>query len=355
MSRARQQAIVRLTLLVAASVGLFLLTRGAAAHVRTQGRADAAAWMVRGGEAARAGRTADAVAAYRRAVAHDRRNRDYTLALAAALARDAQPAAAERVLLAARVDAPEDSAINQALARLAADRGDVATAARYYRNALYAPWPSSEGPRAVRRELIELLLARDRPGDALPEILAAAAVLPDTVAARLELAGWLVEAGEPARARDEFLRVLRIEPRNQQAHQGAGLAAFALGDYAAAARHLRDAPAGSAAAHVQEVAALIVASDPLGPRLRAAERRRRLAAALDAAAARLRGCPDAALGSEHERFTRELPPRPDEERLAAGLALIGRIQAHARACGGAPSAADEALAAIVRLHADATP
>jgi thioredoxin-like negative regulator of GroEL len=59
--------------------------------------------------------------------------------------------------------APQDAAVNLALARVAARRGSVEDATRYYHNAMYGVWPSEPDANRnrARVELIKFLLEKN--------------------------------------------------------------------------------------------------------------------------------------------------------------------------------------------------
>ena len=213
--------------------------------------------------------------------------------------------------------------------------------------------------RAVRLELIRLLLAHDDRSRALAELLAAAADSPNDVVSAIELGGLLSQAGDDRRAADQFARALRLDSRNVDALVGAGTAAFHLGRYMDARRYLRTAAAqkdgGDGAGDLLEVADLIVAGDPLGPRLGSAERQHRLVEALEAVKRRLNACSPSdeiqMIAQEVEIFAAHLRPRDrgDADVLDAGLALVDRAEQAASRCGEA-SPLDRALVLIARLH-----
>jgi tetratricopeptide (TPR) repeat protein len=343
---------IRLVALILLTAALFAATLTLARQVRARTLRDAAIWAGRGAAAMSAGRMEEAAEAYRRAVASSRENRSYVLGLSLALTRANLPDAAERALLSARASSPEDPSFNLELARLAALRGDTDTAVRYYRNALYAPWPSADGPRRIRGELIELLLASGEERRALPEVLAATTDLPDTVEDRFRVAGWFARTGEHRRALDQFERVLAAEPDNAQALEGAGFAAYALGDYARAARYLARAPASDAAARARDVSELVLAMDPLAPRIASTERRRRLVAAAQHVAARLAACaPDSPRIREIDALTRRLARRPDLDDITTGFEMVSAAHREIRAsCDGADGPRDEALRLIASRH-----
>lgn len=353
---APRSTALRLGVLAALAVAAFSCTLLVARHVHTRSIEDAAEWHRRGTAALRTGDVDAAVTAYRRAVLHTRGERSYVLALASALTRAGQPEAAERAVLAARTAAPEDPAINLALARLAAARGDTDTAVRYFRNALYAPWSTAAGPRDVRRELIEYLLDRGEPRRALPEILGAIASMEPTVPQHLQAADWLGRTGEFGRALEHYTAALRLDPKNTDALEGAGRTAFELGDHAAAVRYLRRVPGSRAAARNLEVAELVLALDPLSPRLGALERRRRLLGLLDRVHERLGACaPADSRLSDLEQWRQRLPRRVDPDEAAGTLEqLVPVVETIRRDCRP-PLPLDEALRRLLPPAAESRP
>ena len=237
-----RREIFQIAALIIVALVAFFATRAVAAHSRRTSIADAAEWYAAERELA-AGNSGAAVDAFQRATSKNRGERAYRLALAHALELGGDAPAAERTLLALRESAPEDSEVNLELGRLAASRTDLDDALRYYRNALYAPSAAADARtrRAVRLELIRLLLAHDDRSRALAELLAAAADSPNDVASAIELGRLLGQAGDDRRAADQFARALRLDSRNVDALIGAGTAAFHLGRYMDARRYLRAA------------------------------------------------------------------------------------------------------------------
>ena len=262
-ARLLRRQIFQLSALILIVVTAFFATRALAASNRSMRLADGAEWYARGQRQMAHGDIPRAVDAFRRATVASRTDTRYVLALARALALDGQNDAARRALLTLRETAPEDVGINLALARLAADGGDVTTASRYYHNALYAPWRDDQAAarRAVRIELVDVLLAHERVAPALSELLVLSANLPDDPALQREVARRFAAAGDLRHALDEFERALRTMPDDAGALAGAGQAALALGDYARARRYLdrkRQLPRAHASIEV-----LIIADGPL--------------------------------------------------------------------------------------------
>jgi tetratricopeptide (TPR) repeat protein len=280
LSRYIHREIIVLVILTAVAVAAFLTTKASASAALRLRQRDAAAWHARGQADLGAGRVDEALDALGRARALDRDRADYSLSFAAALVEAGQPDAARQVLLGLREAHPEDPDVNLGLAQIEAAHGLPADAVRFYQSTLYGEWTGDrlDERRRVRSALVRYLLAHGMRNRATAHLLLLEADLPSDVPHQLEVAALLLEAGEPRRALAHFTAVLEKEPANVGAVAGAGFASFALGDYAAARRYFALAPASvDGVAEKRELSERVIALDPLQPRLRAAERRRRLA------------------------------------------------------------------------------
>jgi len=349
--------IVKLVALIAITSAAFVGTRALANRTIAVGLEDAAEWHERGHDALNDGEVGPAIEAFRRAVAKDRENKAYGVSLADALAIDGQSVQAERILLALRENEPEDPGINLDLARLAANRSDVPTALRYYQSALYAPPEDEDVPRQIRLELIRFLLQHDQKERALSELIAAVDDLGEETWRRVLVANLLLEAGDPPRALEQFEAVLADERDNRDASAGAGRAAFELGDYAATVRHLEAGGDAPELADMRETARLVLARDPLAPRIGASERRRRLADNFAHVSMRLEACvpegspppPEiAGLAQDIGELERQVARTPgDPDLVEDGVALAHRAELLLGArCGGTSDPLDRALVLI---------
>jgi len=366
LRQVRQELFKLIGLVVLASAA-FAGTRAFAAHSRATRAADGEAWFRLGQDELARDRVPGAIDAFRRALAKVKDSREYSLALARALEQSGDADAAERALLALRESAPEDGDINLELARIAARRGDMTTALRYYRNALYAPSAAADENlrRGLRLELIDFLLARGERGRALSELLAAANDSPNDVPSAVRLGRLFAQAGDYRRARDQYRRALQIDARQPDALVGAGTAAFQLGDYAEARRDLAAAPSDDpAVAVMRDVATHVLSDDPLGVRLGSSERYRRLVADVMTVSNRLHTCliqaapSDAVMAavSAVDAFAATLRRRRvDPDLVDDGLSVVFKGEQAVPASCGDPSPADRALVLIARLHgADGT-
>lgn len=355
---------VQLAALIAIAVAGFFATRLVAAGNRTVAARDAEAWFQRGRTAMAAGRVDDAIAALRRAVSRKRGSREYALELARALALRGDAAGARQQLLGLRETAPEDPVVNVELARIAAEHGDTLEARRFYYNALYAPWApeQAEERRRIRMELIRVLVDSGDQKRALSELVAASVDLPPDAPHQTQIAELFAGVGDQARALTHFQQALATAPDNAPALAGAGMAAFSLGDYALARRYFQRAPdTAGPIADRREVVDLVLTGDPLAPRLGAAERRRRVTAAIVRADQRLAQCtvppPDqssdeaAALRAQLASFQPRVSRGPiDQDTAEDALDLTFRIETYAGARCAPAAPVDRALTLIAARH-----
>jgi Flp pilus assembly protein TadD len=356
--------IYQLVLLAIVAIAAFVLTRAVAASNRGMSLRDAAEWYRRGESANATGDLDAAVDAFRRATVKNRNNKPYELALAGALMRKHDDDGARSVLLALRETAPEDPDVNLELARLAAGSHDVTGALRFYHNALYAPWPSEQADarRQVRFELIAFLLTHDQSPRAISELLAVSTDLPDDVGLRLQTARLFAQVGDAGHALDQFQQALRLAPGNSEALGGAGLSAFALGNYGLARSYLHQVADGPQdVVTTREVVDAVLSNDPLANRLGATERRRRLAANFTYAQDRLASCLEQygalptgdgpALLSEVQAFEPRLMPSVlEQDVVEMGADLVDRIERLVVQRCGMPTTLDRALVLIGRQH-----
>jgi predicted Zn-dependent protease len=241
----------------------------------------------------------DAIAAFRAALTCDPTNSQYQLSLARALRDSNDPRLldeAESYLLALWQRTPQDASINLALARVAAHRGSIEDATRYYHNAMYGVWNSDPDVNRskARIELIQFLLKENAPAQAESELMALAPALPPDPAAHLRAAQLFAQAQDYSRALAEYREVLRLDPANLSALIGAGQAAYRSGDYATAQRYLQAAvnanPQDADSRQLLATADLIRRTNPFHSHIADAERNRRIIAAFAQAEERLTEC-----------------------------------------------------------------
>jgi tetratricopeptide (TPR) repeat protein len=246
-----------------------------------------------------ANRYDDAIDAFRAALTCDPTNSQYQLSLARALRDSNDPRRldeAESYLIALWQRAPQDAAVNLALARLAARRGSIEDATRYYHNAMYGAWTSSPDANRskARVELIQFLLKRGAPDKAESELMALATALPPAPDEHLQAAQLFAQARDYAGELAQYEEVLRLDPANFAALAGAGQAAYREGNYTTALRYLQEAvstnPRDEDSRQLLTTTELILRNDPFVGHISDVERNRRIAAAFAQAEKRLDEC-----------------------------------------------------------------
>lgn len=243
-----------------------------------------------------AGHSDRAVEELRAALTCDRGNPQYQLGLGRALRDTGRLDEAESYLESLWQRSPEDGTINLALARVAARRGSVDEALRYYHNAMYGVWNSDPDAnrRKARVELIEFLLQKNARAQVQAEVVALAASWPSDSGLHLQAAQFLAQAQDYPNALTEYERVLSFDRGNPAALAGAGQAAYRAGHYRTAQRYLQEAvtasPQDSSSRNILASANLILETDPFVRRISDAERNRRISAAFAIAGERLTSC-----------------------------------------------------------------
>ena len=324
-SRFVHREIIVLIILCGAAIAGFLVTKAAATSAHAQRLSDAATWHARGTAALAEGRLDDALTALGRARALDRDRDAHHLSFATALAEAGQLDAAQQVLLGLRETRPENPDVNLGLAELAAASGSAEAAVQYYQRALYGEWtPARLDDRArVRVSLIEYQLATGMRSQAAAQLLLLAADLPSDAPRQMQAARLFLAAGEPEHALDHYQRVLESEPDHAAALAGAGDAAFEIGDFAAARGYYDRVPDGDAEVEAKlELVRVVLANDPLQPRLSNAERRRRLAAGHVRAQLLIQACRVHLAGTSAQE--------EQLDALASELAALGTVLAARR-------------------------
>ena len=193
-------------------------------------------WSGRGKAALDAGKPGEAMVALRTALSYAPGTRSYELLLAQALADSGHTDEASNYFMNLWVAQPGDGFINLELARLSAKRNDPANAIKYYRASVYGTW---EGDGVVRRREVRLELARyliehKYMSAARIELLIAAGNSPSDPGLNATLADLLVQTGDIADGFSYYKKALEADPKKKEALEGAGRAAYALGNFAEA-------------------------------------------------------------------------------------------------------------------------
>jgi tetratricopeptide (TPR) repeat protein len=323
-----------------------------------------------------AGKLNAVVEEFRAALISDPTNSDYQLSLGRALRDTGDPKRldeAESYLLALWQRNPQDGTINLALGRVAARRGYIEDALRYYHNAMYGVWASDADAnrRKARLELIDFLLQKGARAEAQSELLALAAGLPPDPALQLKTAQLFAQAQDYRDALAQYEQALKLDRNNIAALADAGGAAYHAGHYRTAQRYLQAAgkasPQDTGVRELLESANLILQTDPFVRRISDAERNRRITDAFKKAEERLKACAAvkginltdsanstkplatlAAQASTLEPNLRRLRSAEESDLPDTIMDLVFQIEQQTAAICGEPQGTDEALLLISR-------
>jgi tetratricopeptide (TPR) repeat protein len=351
--------LLQLVVLLLAALGLYAATGTLEQWRDRLATADEQAWFSRGEVAAARHDPAAAIAAFKRGGAGARGSRDRAIALARALVANHQPDDARELLMARRLDAPEDTAINLELARIAVQRNDVTEAIRFFNDVLYAPPAEGDDPAhpQLRLELATFLVEHRQPARAVSELMVAAE-RPLSPAERLAVGRLFEQAGELEKALAQYAEVRRAVPGDAQATFGAARVLAALQRYRQAQplfHAVRDRD--PAARDQSEVVDQVLALDPLATGLSRAAREARLRAIGGRLHERLSACAVAAdLSAERDArraaIEAQWPARPARRSggIAAAAAALDNVQRWLDAHCPATPPVDRALTLIADAH-----
>ena len=373
----REETFLGLTLLFL--LILFAATGFAAKFYHAKEQALGQEWFSRGETELEAGHAQAALEDFRTALAYSRENESYRLRLAQALVAAGQLQEGRTYLLSLWEREPGNGTINLELAHLAVREGSEPDALRYFNNAIYGEWSTEPvvRRRQTRLELAEYLLDAGDKTRAQSELLALAADSPGDAQLQAQVGSLLFRTGANDQALNLFQQALREDPRLEAALAGAGEAFFEMNDFGAAERYLSRAvaenPHLTRAASLLEVSRLVLSIDPMQRGLSSQDRAQRTLQAFVQVLTRLQGCAtvrgvdlDAPAGETdlHELHSQalELEPRMREERLrrdpelaATAVDLVFEIEkTTARDCGE-PHGLDLALLLLARAQGGSRP
>jgi tetratricopeptide (TPR) repeat protein len=321
-----RSAIVVLVLLTAGAMVGFALVGHLVSRYNANQQARGRKLYAQGIADLNSGNADRALEDFRAALTSDPNNSQYQLTLGRALRDTGRLDEAQSYLESLWQRAPESGTINLALARVAARRGSIVDALRYYHNAIYGIWPSDAdvNRRNAQIELIEFLLQKSDLAQARSELLALAASLPHDSGLELRTAELMVQAQDYDDALAEYERVLRSDRGNAAALAGAGETAYRAGRYRTAQRYLQSAVnANPHDSNLRDLLAStneVLQTNPFAHRISDAERNRRLAAAFDDAGQRLMSCAQQRgidLGTVNPPGSSLSPPASQASPLAA--------------------------------------
>jgi tetratricopeptide (TPR) repeat protein len=311
-----------------------------------------------------------AVTDFRAALLYSPDEYSYQLNLAEALIGEGHTGQASAYLINLWEREPENGVVNLELARIAAQRGATDSAIRYYHNAVYAVWPSSQERKRLdaRLDLIELLLRIGAKEQAQSELIALAENAEHDPALQERIGNLFLRAEDYEHALGAYNTALKSDRHDVAALAGAGHAAFELGRYQLAQHYLQPAVSGNPSdpqsAERLKTAQLVLHLDPFRRQIPVAERNRIVAEAFAAAGRRLQSC---ALPTTTAIVTASAPSLSDEwarlkpQMTEAGLRrnqdlaekamdLVFRIERETNVVCGTPTGTDLALLLISRMH-----
>jgi cellulose synthase operon protein C len=296
-SAARLPVFLATLATVLAAIALFLVLDLFLARVdRQESSAHAADEYAAGRALLAVGKPRDAAERFGAAVAIDRQNVNYSLALGEAMLEAGRTTDAEVTIKTLLDRAENDGAVNLTMAHVMAREDRYEDAKAYYHRAIFGQWSADSVARRTqaRFELIDLLALRGSPGELLAELLPFDATSPDSIALRSRLGRLFILAGAPARAATMFREVLRRQPRDADAWAGMGDAALALRTFQTARADLvaalRLRPNDPRIARSLALADTVLAIDPIARNLGAHEQYVRSKALLARTLATLAAC-----------------------------------------------------------------
>jgi tetratricopeptide (TPR) repeat protein len=277
-----------------------------------------------------AGHPAAAVERFGAAVAIDRQNKDYALALGEAMLAEGRTSDAEATLKALLDRAENDGSVNLAMARTMVRAGRSDEAMAYFHRAIFGRWgdDSTAARSQARFELIGLLAQRGAKPELLAELLPLDATSPDSNALRRRLGHLFLLADSPTRAIGMFRELLRNNDSDGDAYMGLGEAALALGNFRTARADLTQAarllPGDTVIANRLALADSVLALDPGARGLDGRERLARSRTVLMRTIAMLSTCSGGVPTSKADsaRVLSAATPRPSGAEAAAD-AMVG--------------------------------
>jgi tetratricopeptide (TPR) repeat protein len=359
-----------LVLLAVLTVVFFLAVTGLSRAHEAQRQALGNRWFNRGVADLNAKNYEAAITEFRSALLYSRDDFSYQLNLAEALIGLKHTAEASAYLLNLWDREPGNGLVNLELARIAAQRGEIDQAVRYYHDAVYAAWPRDQEKkrREARLELISLLLRIKDLGDAQAELIALSANVGDDPAQQETIADLFVRAGDYEHALASYRLVLRANDHDAAALAGAGYVAFQLGQYPLAQHYLQQAiaatPNDTQSAHLLQTTEMVLRMDPFRRQISTADRDKAVVEAFTAAGERLKSCtlpvtsspgsgPPISLNDEWTAMKPRIGAvrlRHDPDLAENAMDLVFRIEHQTSAVCGAPTGADLALSLIAKLH-----
>ena len=252
---------------------------------------------------------------------------------------------------------PENALANLGEARMAAEQGKTADAAKFYRRAIDGTWPAGQDQNRMqaRFELASLMEKAGQRTQAIAELLAALGPAAHDTTVKNKIGQLLLSYGAPREAADVFRNMAQPDDRDSNAFAGLGAADLAMENYQDASNALQKAlqlnPADEASKTQLELSERVLALDPNARGLRAAERYKRSKELLQAEVRRFDQCQpgNAAADQARKALANEPRPRELEDSADVNLALAEDLWKQQKTCAGghAPSSNDQAIERVL--------
>lgn len=316
-----------------------------------------------GARLADTGRYAEAVLAFRDALALSRDSLAWPVALAESLIALDRRAEAEAYLSDVLPRDPSNGLANLLMARVTAAEGRALEARVHYQRAIYGLWSDRPLQHRIdaRLELVDLLRRTATRREVLAELLQLRADLPPDPDLQMRVAGLLREAGAPTEAADLYREVVAEHPGEVPALEGLARTEFERDNFTEARAAFRQAiaidPENDALRQQLALCESVLALDPSLRRLTPGQRRWRSARLLSLAVAVVGRCVPAASGPPglhqtlDEAATRLKPVRRrvDEEEVELDVTLAQRVwNARPSGCRG-DSTEERAMPIVLRV------
>ncbi len=223
-------------LIFIALAALFVIDTFLARIEQNEDRTEATRLFAEGHQMMQDGHYAEAAERFRDAVAIQRDNRDYLLALSGAFLAAKNFADAESTLDGLLQRDSTDGDANLAMARVQVGEMHIPEAISFYHRAIYGRWQTdaAQNRLKVRFELVGLLAQQNAKQELLAELLPLQDEAPGDLATRKRIGQLFLAAGSPARAAEVFQEILQRNSQDPDVYAGLGQAEFARGNYQAA-------------------------------------------------------------------------------------------------------------------------
>ena len=332
-------------------IGLLIFTAFVSRMYHKQIHTLADEWFGQGEASFKDGDVKTALTDYRNALVYSPGNARFQFHLALALAAAGRDDEARSYLTNLLSESPGSGEINLALARIAARKGLMPEALRYYHSAIYGEFETDPITLRweIRRELCQYLLDRGTVNQAVPEIMALASNTPADDVEKLKVAADLLNRAKLwGRALELFRTVLAKSKEDKAALLGAARSAFELGRYRVAAEYLEQLPpqdrSDPETSSMLAMAQRVQVVDPFVAGLSLATKAQRVSSAMSMAKTRLQEC-----AQENGQSLTATPPRTELQISFAKSAEAGldwssvSLQRH-------PDSMDEAMSVAFEME-----